>query len=171
MEAEFSLYYPAGDVIRQSLAVAVADMIKPIGINIKIEGASWDIIGQMMHSNAVLMGWGSLDPYEMYSIYSSENAGVDYYNNGFYKNEKVDEYLEKALTTTDINEAIKYWQKAQWDGKTGLSAKGDAPWAWLVNIDHLYLVKEGLDIGKQRIQPHDHGWSVTYNIEDWKWVK
>ena len=25
------------------------------------------------------------------------------------------------------------------------------PWAWLVNIDHLYLVKDGLDIGKQRI--------------------
>ncbi len=41
--------------------------------------------------------------------------------------------------------------------------------AWLVNIDHLYLVKDGLDIGKQRIQPHGHGWPVTDNIEEWKW--
>ena len=44
-------------------------------------------------------------------------------------------------------------------------------WAWLVNIDHLYLVKDGLDIGKQRIHPHGHGWPVTNNIEEWKWAE
>ena len=44
------------------LRYAVADMIKPLGINIKVEGASWDTIEQKMHSNAVLMGWGSHDP-------------------------------------------------------------------------------------------------------------
>ena len=38
LKAEFSLYYPANDVIRQSLAISVADMIKPLGINIKVEG-------------------------------------------------------------------------------------------------------------------------------------
>ena len=65
LKAEFSLYYPAEDAIRQSLAITVADMIKPLGINIKVEGASWDTIEQKMHSNAVLMGWGSHDPHEM----------------------------------------------------------------------------------------------------------
>ena len=35
-------------------------------------------------------------PHEMYSVYSSKYAGIDYYNTGFYKNEKVDEYFEKA---------------------------------------------------------------------------
>ena len=171
LKAEFSLYYPAEDAIRQSLAISVADMIKPLGINIKVEGVSWDTMDQKKHSNAVLFGWGSHDPHEMYNIYSSKYAGVDYYNTGFYKNKKVDEYFEKALTTTDSTEAMEYWKKAQWDGTTGLSAKGDAPWAWLVNIDHLYLVKDGLDIGKQRIQPHGHGWPVTNNIEEWKWAE
>ena len=171
LKAEFSLYYPASDAIRQSLAISVADMIKPLGINIKVEGVSWDTIDQKKHSNAVLFGWGSHDPHEMYSVYSSKYAGIDYYNTGFYKNEKVDEYFEKALTATDSNEAMEYWKKAQWDGTTGLSAKGDAPWAWLVNIDHLYLVKDGLDIGKQRIHPHGHGWPVTHNIEEWKWAE
>ena len=33
-------------------------MMKPLGINIKVEGESWDIIEQKMHSNAVLLGWG-----------------------------------------------------------------------------------------------------------------
>ena len=171
LKAEFSLFYPAEDAIRQSLAISVADMIKPLGIHIKVEGVSWDTIDQKKQSNAVLFGWGSHDPHEMYNIYSSKYAGVDYYNTGFYHNKKVDEYFEKALTATDRAEAMEYWKKAQWDGTTGLSAKGDAPWAWLVNIDHLYLVKDGLDIGKQRIQPHGHGWPVTNNIEEWKWAE
>ncbi|WP_412758802.1 ABC transporter substrate-binding protein [Metabacillus fastidiosus] len=171
LKAEFTLLYPADDTIRQSLAISVADMMKPLGIDIKVEGGSWDTIGKKMYSNAVLMGWGSHDPLEMYNIYSGENAGVEYYNIGFYKNETVDQYFEKALKATNEEEANEYWKKAQWDGKTGLSAKGDAPWAWLVNIDHLYLVNEKLDIGKQRIHPHGHGWPVTDNLVEWKWTE
>lgn len=171
LKAEFSLYYVANDVVRQSLAIAVADMIKPLGIQIKVEGGSWDVIGKKMYSEAVLMGWGSHDPHELYNIYSSGNAGVEYYNTGYYKNDKVDEYFQQALQAKSEEEAIEYWKKAQWDGTTGLSGKGDAAWAWLVNIDHLYLVKDGLDIGEQRIHVHGHGWPATDNIVDWKWSK
>ncbi len=171
LKAEFSLYYLANDEVRQSLAIAVADMIKPLGINIKVEGGSWDVIGKKMHSEAVLMGWGSHDPHELYNIYSSDNAGVEYNNTGYYKNDKVDAYFEKALRAGSEEEAIEYWKKAQWDGTTGLSGKGDAAWTWLVNIDHLYLVKDGLDIGEQRIHVHGHGWPATDNIVDWKWSK
>jgi peptide/nickel transport system substrate-binding protein len=94
---------------------------------------------------------------------------VEYYNTGFYSNPTVDDWMNKALKATREEDALEYWKKAQWDGKTGLSAQGDAPWAWLVNIDHLYLVKDSLDIGKQRIHPHGHGWPVTDNIEEWTW--
>ncbi|MFD4816281.1 ABC transporter substrate-binding protein [Peribacillus butanolivorans] len=171
LKAEFTLYYLASDAIRQSLAISVADMIEPLGIHIKLEGGSWDIIEKKMYSNAVLLGWGSHDPHEMYNIYSSKFAGVDYYNTGFYQNKTVDGYFEKALRATSETEAIEFWKKAQWDGTTGLSANGDAPWAWLVNIDHLYLVKDGLDIGEQRIHVHGHGWPATDNIVEWKWTK
>ena len=88
LKAEFSLYYPAEDAIRQSLAISVADMIKPLGINIKVEGASWDTIEQKMHSNAVLLGWGSHDPHEMYNLYSSKYAGIDFYKQAFIKMKK-----------------------------------------------------------------------------------
>lgn len=171
LKAEFTLYYLANDAIRQSLAISVADMMKPLGINIKLEGGSWDMIAKKMYSNPVLMGWGSHDPHEMYNIYSSESAGIEYYNTGYYQNKTVDEYFEKALSSKSEKEAIEFWKKAQWDGTTGLSAKGDAPWAWLVNINHLYLVKDGLDIGDQRIHVHGHGWPATDNIVDWKWTK
>lgn len=171
LKAEFTLYYTANDGIRQSLAIAVSDMMKPLGINIKIEGGSWEEIEQNMYSNAVMMGWGSHDPQEMYYIYSGQYAGIDYYNTGFYKNETVDGYFRQALNATTEEEANKYWKKAQWDGTTGLSVNGDAPWAWLVNIDHLYLLDEDLHIGNQQIHPHGHGFPITSNIEEWKWNK
>ncbi|ULL13516.1 ABC transporter substrate-binding protein [Paenibacillus sp. H1-7] len=169
LKAEFTLLYPSNDVTRQSLAIAVADKIKSIGINIKVDGKSFDEIKNLMYSSAVLLGWGSNDPTEMYNIYNSKYAGVEYYNPGYYNNPAVDDYMNKALRATNTKDAMEFWKKAQWDGTTGLSAKGDAPWAWLVNIDHLYLVKDNLDIGKQRIHPHGHGWPVTDNIEEWKW--
>jgi peptide/nickel transport system substrate-binding protein len=169
LKAAFNLLYPASDVIRQSLAIAVADMVKPLGITINVEGKSWDEIEKLMHSSAVMMGWGSHDPIEIYNLFSSRMAGMDYYNSGFYSNAKVDEHLEKALRSKSEEEAIEFWKKAQWDGTTGFSSKGDAPWAWLVNIDHLYLVNQRLNIGEQRIQPHGHGWPITDNLVDWKW--
>lgn len=169
LKAQFTLIYPSSDQTRQSLAISVADMIKPIGINIVVEGKSWDEIQKMMHSNAVLFGWGSHDPLEMYNIYSSKTAGLEWYNTGFYSNPIVDSYMEKALAAITEEEALEYWKKAQWDGNTGFSAKGDAPWAWLVNLNHLYLVNEKLEIGQAKIQPHGHGWPITDNIAAWHW--
>jgi peptide/nickel transport system substrate-binding protein len=167
--ASFSLIYPASDMTRQALALSVADMIKPLGIEIKAEGKSWDDIEQMMHSNAVLFGWGSYDPIEMYNLYHSSMAGFSWYNTGFYSNSLVDQYMVQALSATSEEEANIYWKKAQWDGETGFSALGDAPWAWLVNLGHLYLVDENLDTGEHKIQPHGHGWPITDNITEWKW--
>jgi peptide/nickel transport system substrate-binding protein len=169
LKAEFMLLYPAGDVTRQSLALAASDMMKTIGIAAKVDGKSWSELEKQMHSSAVLFGWGSHDPLEIYNLYSSSYQGVEYYNPGFYSNPVVDGYMNRALQAKTENQALEYWKKAQWDGLTGLSAKGDAPWAWLVNVNHLYLVNDRLDIGRQRIQPHGHGWPITDNIAEWKW--
>ncbi|MFW0861665.1 MAG: ABC transporter substrate-binding protein [Dethiobacter sp.] len=169
LQAQFTLVYPAADLTRKGLAMAVADQLRPLGIQVSVEGKSWDTIKIMMHANAVLFGWGSHDPLEMYNLYSSETRGIGWFNTGFYSNPTVDEYMAKALAATTEEQSHVYWQKAQWDGQTGLSAKGDAPWAWLVNLDHLYFVREGLDIGRQRVQPHGHGWPVTANITEWRW--
>lgn len=168
--AEFTLLYPASDLTRQSLALAVKDMVRPAGIHIHVEGKSWDELRKMMHAHAVLFGWGSLDPLEMYHLHAGTMKGIDYFNPGYYENPVVDAWMEKALTARTEQEAIPYWKKAQWDGEHGLSARGDAPWAWLVNIDHLYFVRENLDIGRPHIQPHGHGWPVTDNIGEWKWI-
>lgn len=171
LKAEFTLFYPSGDTTRQALALAAADMVKQAGIQIHVEGKGWNEIEQLMHANAVLMGFGSHTPKEIYHVYSSKFQGVEYYNAGYYSNPVSDQWMEKALQALTEEEALPYWQKAQWDGQTGFSGLGDTAWAWLVNIDHLYLVNDQLDIGTQPIQPHTHGFLITDNIEEWRWKK
>ncbi|WP_147820630.1 ABC transporter substrate-binding protein [Salidesulfovibrio onnuriiensis] len=168
--AEFTMVYPADRAIRQGLALACADMIKPLGIHAEVLGKSWDEIKPMMHSSVVVFGWGSHDPIEMYHLYSSSHAGEGWNNPGFYRNLAVDEHLEAALSAPEYKAALENWKKAQWDGTTGANTHGDAPWAWLVNLDHTYFVNEHLDIGTSQIEPHGHGWPITANIQQWKWV-
>ena len=82
-----------------------------------------------------------------------------------------DANFEKALSALSQEEANGYWKKAQWDGATGFSNKGDASWVWLVNINHLFFVRDNLNLGSQKIQPHDHDWPIMDFIENWHWEK
>src|SRR5690625_2675596 len=77
LEAAFTLLYPAGDEIRQSLSLTVAEELKDLGIHVETEGQSWNDLEQTMYSNPVMMGWGSHDPLEMYNIYSSKTRGEE----------------------------------------------------------------------------------------------
>lgn len=167
--AEFSLIYPSGDQLRQSLAMAFAEQMKSLGISVHTEGKSWSEIEHTMYSTPILMGWGSHDPLEMYYTHYSGLSGQGFNNPNFYLNETVDHYMEQALRAKTEEEANEYWKKAQWDGETGFSALGDAPWAWLVNLQHLYFVRNDLEIGEPKIQPHGHGWPITDFIEEWHW--
>jgi len=169
VKATFTLHYPSNDRIRQSLAIAFADRMKLLGINIEVKGKNWNDIGKELHSSATLFGLGSHDPLELYNAFSSKVSGNGLSNPNYYANERVDAYFEKALSATTQEEANAYWKKAQWDGETGFSNKGDAPWIWLVNIDHLFLMRENLVIGPQKIQPHEHDWPLTDFIENWHW--
>lgn len=168
--AAFTLLYPADDSLRQGLALAVADMLAPVGIDVTPSGESWDVIEQRMHADAVLFGWGSQDPTEMYNLYSSTEAGVEYWNPGFYADPAVDQALEAAMAATDEETANEFWRAAQWDGAgTGFGPSGDAAWAWLVNLDHTYYVDECLDLGSPQVEPHGHGWPITAGITGWQW--
>lgn len=170
VKAHFTLIYPASDSIRQGLALAAADMINAVGIQTEVVGKSWDDIPKLMHSNVVVFGWGSHDQTEMYNLYHSSTATGGYYNAGYYANQAIDSQLDLAMGAPSEQEAIALWQAAQWDGKTGFTTKGDAAWAWMVNLDHTYFVNTCLDIGTPQVEPHGHGWPITANIATWKWT-
>ena len=168
--ARFTLMYFSHDNTRQSLALAVADMVKPLGIAIDVSGKTRDEVKRLKHSNAVLYGWGSHSPLEVYQLHAASMAGRESYNTGFYNNPTVSGYLDAAERAPNFAASIPLWKKAAWDGKTGFGMKGDAPWAWLVNLDHVYFVDKCLDIGPRQIEPHGHGYPVSWNVQDWKWT-
>lgn len=172
LRAAFTVVYPASDSTRQALALAAADMIAPLGIDVTVEGKSWDEIDALKHSSVILFGWGSHDQTEMYNLYHSSSAGNGYYNTGYYANDEIDTVLDLAMGAATQKEAKIFWRAAQWDSdkKQGFTAKGDAAWAWLVNLDHTYFVDECLDIGQPQVEPHGHGWPITAGIANWTWT-
>lgn len=170
VKAEFTIIYPASDSTRQALALSAADMIKAVGIQANVDGKSWDAIETLMHSNVILFGWGSHDQTEMYNLYHSSAATGDFYNAGYYANAAIDTTLDLAMGAPSQEEALVYWKAAQWNGQQGFTTKGDAAWAWLVNLDHTYFVDACLDIGTPQIEPHGHGWPITAGIASWKWT-
>ncbi|MBX9469132.1 MAG: ABC transporter substrate-binding protein [Rhizobium sp.] len=170
LRAAFPVNYPASDSTRRALAETVSAQVKALGIEATATGKSWDEIGRIMHSEPVLFGWGSHSPLEVYNLYQSSLSGVEFYNAGFYSNPVVDQHLSAAQSAESLEASFPDWRQAEWDGTTGFGAKGDAAWAWLVNLDHVYYVNECLEIGATQIEPHGHGWPITAMMQNWKWT-
>ncbi len=172
LKAEFNCVYPSGDSVRQAVAMAAAEQVLAVGIKINVEGTSWDDIMKRMFSEAVMMGWGSAIPNETYYLYRSEGALLDdFYNPEGYMNETTDAYLAAAMEALTPEEANKNWQLVQWDGSTGTAMKGECPWVWIVNLDHVTFVRDGLSIGEQSIHPHGHGVPLIQNLQEWEWTE
>ena len=152
------------------MALAAAEQARQLGIRIVVEGTSWDDISKRMFSDAVLMGWGSSNPYESYCLYHSSYAlRDDYYNPEGFTSAAADRYLEAAMEALTVEEAYENWRLAQWDGETGTSMKGECPWVWLINMQHLYYARDGLDIGDQQLHAHGASMPLLQNLKDWKW--
>lgn len=168
VKAELNLLYATGDSVRQALAADFADQLGKLGISCTIEGVGWDTAYDRALSEPLIWGWGAHTPMELYNIYhTAEDSGSAEYSP--YSNASVDAYMDQALAVNDLEESYELWQKAQWDGTTGVTQEGDIPWVWLVNIDHLYWVRDGLQIAEQKIHPHGHGWSFVNNVDQWTW--
>ena len=168
VRAEFTLLFTPRDSVRQAIAENVASQLKDLGIEVTTESAGWDTAYDRAQSTPLVWGWGAHSPMELYNMYhTDENSDLGYARYSPYANDTVDGYMDMAMAATDTDEAAELWKKAQWDGKTGVTQDGDVPWVWLCNVDHLYYVRDGVDIGEQKIHPHGHGWSLLNNVDKW----
>lgn len=163
--ASIDVIYSTTDSVRQAIATEFANQMKEIGIEVNLKGMSMDEAMTYGYSTPVVWGFGSNAPFEIESLYASTGS----FNVADYANEMVDEYIAKALAQPTVEQSFDYWKKAQWDGKTGFAPKGDAPWVWICNVDHLFFVREGLHVAEQKPHPHGHGWSVLNNVDQWSW--
>lgn len=168
VKAELNLLYSSNDSVRQALAADLANQLGKLGISAEIEGAGWDTAYDRAQSEPLMWGWGAHTPMELYNIYHTvtETGSARY---SPYANASVDSYMDEALAADDLEKSYELWQKAQWDGTSGIIQDGDIPWVWLVNVNHLYWVRDGLQPAEQKIHPHGHGWSIVNNVDRWSW--
>lgn len=170
VKAEFTLLYTSNNANRQSMAMALAEQAKALGISILPEGAANSDISPRMFSTPYMFGRGDYTPNEFYLMNSTATRGAGWSNSSFYSNPSVDEYMSLAMASDNMEDVYKYFKLAQWDGESGASLIGDVPAAWYVRADHCYFVRDGLNIGEQPVQPHcANGQVVLSNICDWKW--
>ena len=166
VRAEFSITGRTDDLQRYNLAQAFAQEAEKLGIKINATSEAWDKCKEMSENIPTCWGTGNYDPAGDLTGYYQTGAST---NHSQYSNPAVDAHIEDAQHAASIEAAIEEWKKVQWDGKTGPeSENGDFPNIWLVNIDHTYFVRDGLDLGTQLVHPHGHGWPVVCNIEEWK---
>lgn len=161
----FDLYYTAGDSARQGIAMEWANQMREIGVEVNPKGGSWDELYLHQYECPIEWGWGSNAPIEMYELNYSSGWG----NYSSYENATVDAHLDEALAQTHIEDSYDLWKKAQWDGEQGVAPQGAATWVWFTNIDHLYYVRDGLQVAEQKPHPHGHGWSLANNVDQWSW--
>ena len=167
-KAAFTLLFNNGDSVRQALAEDTANQLAKLGIEVTVEGVGWDTAYDRAQSDPMIWGWGAHTPMELYNIYHMMgDAKTAQYSP--YANVSVDSYMDQALAASSETESYELWKKAQWDGTTGITQEGDIPWIWLCNIDHLYFVRDGLQVAEQKIHPHGHGWSIVNNVDQWSW--
>ena len=169
VRAELNILYSTGDSVRQALAADLASQLSELGFACTIEGAGWDTAYDRALTEPLVWGWGAHTPMELYNLYHTmPGTGTALYSP--YANPAVDAYMDQALASSDLEESYALWRKAQWDGTTGVTQDGDIPWVWLVNVNHLYWVRDGLQVAEQKIHPHGHGWSIVNNVDQWTWT-
>lgn len=168
VKAAVTLMFSNGDSVRQALAEDTANQLRELGIKVTTEGVGWDVAYDRAQSEPLVWGWGAHTPMELYNIYhTAQETGLAEYSP--YANESVDKYMDQALAADSLEESYELWKQAQWDGTTGITQEGDIPWIWLCNVDHLYYVRDGLNVAEQKIHPHGHGWSIVNNVDQWSW--
>ena len=64
-----------------------------------------------------------------------------------------------------------YWREALWDGTEGPSVLGDAVYIPICYAKHVYIIRDGIDLGGDIVLPHDHGIAIMENITKWDYKK
>ncbi len=163
--ASFTLYYPSGGKDRQDHALAYASDAKKAGIEVKVEGATWEVIEPRMKHDAVLAGFGSVgDPdFGLYTLLHSSLANDGFNNMAGYDNKAVDEALDAGRRSQDP--AARGLLRRD---PAGLVE--DPGYTFLTHIDHLYVLADRWDGLTTQLEPHEHGFASGpwWNIEDWQ---
>lgn len=158
---EFELVSPIQDKVRVSLANVIAQQLAPLGIKAVPKPVDQHAV-KYDGEEALIIGWGSeFDPDDhTFRLFHSSQIGNGKYNFGSYQNPKIDEFLMKARTATDVEDRKSYYGQFQQELAI------DQPYNFLVYLDALYGVNKNVTGISKRTLGH-HGFGVLWNIEEW----
>ncbi|TFV54809.1 ABC transporter substrate-binding protein [Mycobacterium sp. PS03-16] len=166
--ASFELLYNAQDTLRRDVAVAFAAAMRPLGIEVRPRGTSWDEIDTRFADAAVVLGGGST-PYSIDSqVYDTLHTRVPdsslYSNPGNFTAPRLDELLEEARRTAPGARKDAVYRQIQ-------SAYAQQPsHVFVAFVDHTYAYR---DTGWRQVapilEPHAHGvsWGPWWDLAAW----
>lgn len=165
--AELTLMYPAGDTLRQNIALEVQAQARGLGIEVTPDGLSWDAIEPRMSQDPLVYGQGN--PYDAdlstYPLLHSSRALVGFDNPGGYVSPQMDAALEagrSALGDAERNAAYADVQEV---------LAQDLPWIFLAYVGHDYVIRAGVWQGYDvpLVEPHEHSMQggPWWNLSDW----
>jgi peptide/nickel transport system substrate-binding protein len=169
----FLLMYPAGDAVRKDIALAFSSQMADIGVDVRLQGLSFDVIQTRQDQGATEFGYGvPYDPdLELYTLYDSkfadepgDVADTAFTNYPRMHSAKVDAALKAERSTLDP--AAR--KQAFADLQAGLAE--DASWLYLVRLRHIVAISKRVHgVDPQVFEPHAHGFSrgTSWNLEDW----
>ena len=167
-KATFTVLYPPNDSGRQAIAEAFKKQMLPIGIDVQVDGTDFTAMLDRNRKQAVVLGGGRITPYHEYTMLSQTKARAKgWLNIACHADPTVETHLDRALAAADQDTAREEWHRALWDGTSGGSILGTAPYLTFGYIRHNYFVRDGLDIGTQRTHPHDHFLHILHNLNRW----
>ncbi len=163
--AAFDICYDTKSKLSKEVVSALADQLKAAGFEIDPRPMAVEDIEEASFSDAALLRLGSVSPDELIEIYHTDGR----FNYSGYSNQTVDAHLMAASEAATLDDALPEWKAAQWDGSSGPAPQGDAVWAWLANVDHLYFKLSDLEVGRQKVHPHGSGWPLLDTVSQWSW--
>lgn len=149
---------------RIAIVSALKEMLDEFGIKINIKGGmSWSEVDPLTYTTPAIIGGGQYSPIgEVGRYYSGRNRSL-------YSNPAVDKHIDDGFASSSLEEAYENFKLSAWDGNTGYATDADCPWIYLITVDHLYFVKEGLNIPTDFVFPHEYGWAICNEVSQWTW--
>jgi glutathione transport system substrate-binding protein len=137
-----TMWVPVGTyAAAQQISEAVAEMLRKVGINLKLEvmeSGQWLVLLRSKGPRESTLdmtyyGWGTQTgdaDYALRLVFHTDNFAPACCNRNFYTNPELDGLIDKALSSTNQQERRTAYEKAQeilWR---------DLPWIWIFTVNH-----------------------------------
>lgn len=167
--AAFTVRYHAEDTTRRDLAVAVAEQLRALGVDIDYAGSSWDDIETHLDTDAVILAGGempySVDQQTYTALHTRTADSSPYANPGNFTSPGLDTLLDQARATADGPTKTRLYQQIQ------ESYAGEPSAVFLTFSRHTYGQRAtSWQTPHPILEPHAHGvtWGSWWNLPGWQ---